>query len=79
MKVSFYEIRRRNIQFICTWENPVCIPVKEDTVVLELETDKSAIKRHYVVIDRIVSKDSVDIICEYDDCETIIPKPNNNE
>lgn len=74
MKVSFYE----NGQFIYAWENPVCIPVINDTVVLETETDKSITKRQYTVVDRIVSKDSVDVICEYDECETIIPKPNNN-
>lgn len=78
MKISFYEMLHMNMQFICTWENPVCIPDTKDTVVLEIETDKSAIKRHYVVTNRIVSKDSVDVICKYDGCETIIPKPNNN-
>lgn len=74
MKVSFYE----NSQFIYAWENPVCIPIIGDIVVLETETDESIIKRQYEVINRIVSKDSVDVICEYYDCETIIPKPNNN-
>lgn len=42
MKVSFYE----NTELICTWENPVCIPVINDSVVLETETDKSIIKNN---------------------------------
>lgn len=75
MKLSFYE----NTELICTWENPVYMPVINDSVVLETETDKSITKRQYVVVERIVSKDSVYVICEYDDCETIIPKSNNNE
>lgn len=74
MKVSFYE----NGQFICAWENHACIPIIGDVVALETETDKAITRRLYIVVNRIISKDFVYVICEYDECETIIPKPNNN-
>ena len=73
VKFIEYNIRKPWVD-ITTWENPPVVPCKDDSVLLDTETEQKIIRRLYVVIGRIITKDSVQVFVEYDNSETIIPK-----
>lgn len=72
MKVYFFD--HKSVGILTVWENPIVVPCIGDSVRLDTEDFGNEIQRYYVVTGRTVLKDSVHILCKYNNSETIIPK-----